>query len=75
MATTQSSGYENYGTRLEMQRNDNNTVWVCRFCGEHLHDHDRERVYPADGPAGHYQYRYTCPSGFTPDLTHVEEDD
>ena len=33
----------------------------CEYCGEAGHAHDRERVYPDDGPAGSWHYKYRCP--------------
>lgn len=35
----------------------------CCYCGLDLHEHDRERVYPDDGPDGTYHYVYRCPNG------------
>ena len=35
----------------------------CANCGHAGHEHDKERVYPDDGPAGSYHYRYVCPEG------------
>lgn len=34
---------------------------ACRYCGKAGHEHEKERVYPDDGPAGAYHYRYLCP--------------
>lgn len=33
----------------------------CRNCGHVGHKHDKERVYPDDGPAGTYHIQLTCP--------------
>lgn len=33
----------------------------CDDCGHPLHDHDKERVYPDNGPAGSFHYEYICP--------------
>lgn len=33
----------------------------CRRCGVHLHQHDRRRVHPDDGPDGTWHYEYDCP--------------
>lgn len=33
----------------------------CKECGLQLHEHNKERVYPNDGPAGSYRYEYICP--------------
>lgn len=33
---------------------------VCSGCGQHLHEHDRERVTHDDG---RYSYDYRCPGG------------
>ena len=30
-------------------------------CGTPYHKHDKERVYPDDGPTGSYHYEYICP--------------
>lgn len=30
-------------------------------CGVPYHSHDKERVYPDDGPSGSYHYNYICP--------------
>lgn len=32
----------------------------CPDCGEPFHEHDKERVYPDDGPAGSWHYTYIC---------------
>jgi len=36
---------------------------VCVHCGHVGHEHERERVYPDDGPAGSYHYEHRCPTG------------
>lgn len=36
---------------------------VCSGCGKPLWMHDRERVYPDDGPAGSYHYHLVCRDG------------
>lgn len=33
----------------------------CSECGHAGHMHDKERVYPDDGPAGSWHWRYVCP--------------
>jgi len=33
----------------------------CYHCGEPGYEHDRERVYPDDGPPGTYHYWLHCP--------------
>lgn len=33
---------------------------VCKGCGDPLWMHDRERVYPDDGPPGSYHYKLVC---------------
>lgn len=33
----------------------------CSWCEVPLHEHDKKRVYPDDGPAGSYHYKYLCP--------------
>lgn len=33
----------------------------CRFCGLQLHEHDRVKRFPDDGPAGSFCYEYQCP--------------
>lgn len=33
----------------------------CNQCGVPAHEHEKERVYPDDGPAGSYHYKYICP--------------
>lgn len=34
----------------------------CDRCDAPLHQHERERVYPDDGPTGSWHYTYTgCP--------------
>lgn len=36
----------------------------CTRCGDPLCEHDRERVFPEDGPPGSSHYEYYCkPSG------------
>jgi hypothetical protein len=41
----------------------------CPDCGYPLHAHDRDRVYPDDGPAGSYHYTYDCDGVNRPDGT------
>jgi uncharacterized membrane protein len=37
----------------------------CPHCSAPLHEHEKTRVYPDDGPAGTYHYEYhSCPGGF-----------
>lgn len=33
----------------------------CTNCDAKWHQHDKERVYPDDGPSGSYHYKYHCP--------------
>lgn len=35
--------------------------WPCHNCGKPGFKHEKERVYPDDGPAGSYHYEYYCP--------------
>ena len=44
----------------------------CESCDQPLCDHDRERVYPDDGPSGSYHYEYFCPNGGRAQVPRVE---
>ena len=35
----------------------------CEHCKKPAHEHDKERVYPDDGPVGSYHYRLYCKDG------------
>lgn len=35
----------------------------CRNCGRTAQEHEKERVFPDDGPAGSWHWRYNCPDG------------
>lgn len=41
----------------------------CSDCGYPLWAHERNRVYPDDGPAGSYHYEYDCDTVDRPDTT------
>lgn len=47
----------------------------CERCDRPLCDHDRERVYPDDGPTGSYHYEYFCPNGRPAQVPPVEVGD
>lgn len=47
----------------------------CERCDQPLCDHDRERVYPADGPPGSFHYEYFCPNGRPARVPKIEVDD
>lgn len=38
---------------------ERSTLGACS-CGTPYHEHGKERVYPDDGPAGSYHYRFRC---------------
>lgn len=33
----------------------------CEHCGLKAHEHDKERVFPEDGPPGSWHWEYYCP--------------
>lgn len=36
---------------------------ACVNCGAYGVEHEKEKVFPDDGPAGSWHWRYNCPGG------------
>lgn len=61
--TATTDGDEQREKKLEIRGDGKHAsppTW-CKHCHLQLHEHDRVRVTPDDGPPGVYHYEYRCP--------------